>query len=394
MDTIPVSVLVIDADSASRNFLAATLGKNGYTVLSAPLGREGLISAWRDLPKIIILDPVLPDLTGLELVTRLRQDRRTSNVTIIALSSREDPQEISVLLKAGCSEYLIKSSRTIQTLLELLPRFANEEKLAPGKQGRLFVFLSAKGGTGTSSLCANIAMCVASQAADQKVAVIDLVLPIGSIGHIVGYEERLNLATIAMGSPDQITPAFFRDNLPRVPGWYFHLLAGASEPEAANSLSGDRIDEIVNAILESYDYVFVDLGRSLSRISIPIIQKAEIIAMILSTDLATADLTRTILEYLKMKGIDPHSFYLIQNRAVGLEGLTRTELEKMLGLSLAVTMPYMGDNFTVANNRHEPLASRFHNDSTTLLLKQVATQLIEMGKPRNRRVFAGGANDH
>ncbi len=150
----------------------------------------------------------------------------------------------------------------------------------------------------------------------------------------------------------------------------------------------------MNAILESYDYVFVDLGRSLSRISIPIIQKAEIIAMILSTDLATADLTRTILEYLKMKGIDPHSFYLIQNRAVGLEGLTRTELEKMLGLSLAVTMPYMGDNFTVANNRHEPLASRFHNDSTTLLLKQVATQLIEMDKPRNRRGFAGGANDN
>jgi Flp pilus assembly CpaE family ATPase len=327
-------------------------------------------------------------------VTRLRQDRRTSDVTIVALSSREDPQEISALLKAGCSKYLIKSSGTIQTLIELLPRFVNQEKLVPKKQGRLFVFLSAKGGTGTSSLCANIAMCVASQETDRKVAVIDLVLPIGSIAHIVGYEERLTLATTAMLSSNQITPAYFRDNLPRVPGWYFHLLAGASEPEAANSLSGDRIDEIVDAILESYDYVFVDLGRSLSRISIPIIQKAEIIAMILSTDLATADLTRTVLEYLKMKGIDPHSLYLIQNRAVGLEGLTRTELEKMLGLSLAVTMPYMGDNFTVANNRHEPLASRFHNDSTTLLLKQVATQLVEMDKNRNRRGLAGGANDN
>ena len=74
METTLISVLVIDGDSASRNYLAAMLNKSGYTVLSAALGREGLISAWRDQPSIIILDPALPDLTGLELVNRLRQD--------------------------------------------------------------------------------------------------------------------------------------------------------------------------------------------------------------------------------------------------------------------------------------------------------------------------------
>lgn len=104
METEPTSVLVIDGDFPSRNFLAAMLGKNGYTVLSASLGREGLISAWRDRPKVIILDSVLPDLTGLELVTRLRQDRRTSDVTIVALSSRDDPQE-----KAPCSKQVAAS---------------------------------------------------------------------------------------------------------------------------------------------------------------------------------------------------------------------------------------------------------------------------------------------
>jgi len=48
------------------------LRKSGYTMLSASLGREGLISAWKDQPDIIILDPVLPDVPGLELVNRLR----------------------------------------------------------------------------------------------------------------------------------------------------------------------------------------------------------------------------------------------------------------------------------------------------------------------------------
>jgi pilus assembly protein CpaE len=384
METNLISVLVVDGDSASRNYLAAMLSKSGYSVLLASLGREGLISAWRDQPNIIILDPVLPDLTGLEMVTRLRQDRRTSTVSLVALSSRENPQEMAALLAAGCSEYLVKSSQTLQKLLELLPSLGSGEHKVPKKQGKLIVFLSAKGGTGTSSLCANIAMCLASEKMDKKVAVMDLVLPIGSIAHIVGYDDGLNLVTAAGQEPDQMTAEYFKDTLPHISGWYFHLLAGAPDPESANQLPGDRVGDILKAIVESYDFVFVDLGRSLSRISLPIIQKADVIAMILSTDLATADLTLTVWEYLKAQGVDPQRAYLIQNRAVGLEGLSKAALEKMIGLPIGITMPYIGDNFTVANNRHEPLATRLQNDSVILSLKQAATQMVEMDKHRNR----------
>jgi pilus assembly protein CpaE len=383
METKSISILVIDGDSASRNYLAALLGKSGYTVLSASLGREGLILAWRDQPDLIILDPVLPDLTGLELVTRLRQDRRTSEVPCVALSSREDLQEMTTLLAAGCNEYLVKSNQAPQKLSELLPRLLNIVQ-TPEKQGKLIVFLSAKGGTGTSSLCANVATCLASAKTDKKVAVMDLVLPIGSIAHIVGYDEHLNLVTAAMQRPDQTTAAYFGENLPRASGWYFYLLAGAPDPESSNQLSGDRVGDILKAILESYDFVFVDLGRSLSRISLPIIKQAEVIALILSTDVATAGLTQTVWKYLKTQGVNAQCIYAIQNRAVGLEGLTKAELEKMIGLPVRLTIPYMGDNLTVANNRHEPITARFPNDSVSMLLKQIAKQLLEVGEPRNR----------
>jgi pilus assembly protein CpaE len=383
MEKTLLSVLVIDGDSVSRNYLNAILSKSGYTVLSAGLGREGLISAWRDQPSIIILDPALPDLTGLELVTRLRQDRRTSKVTLLALSSQENPQEMAALLAAGCSEYLVKSGQTVQKLLELLPRFMSGTQNVPKKQGKLVAFMSAKGGTGTSTLCANIAMCLASEKTDKSVALIDLVLPIGSIAHIVGYTEHLNLVTAARLGPDQMTAAYFMDNLPRVSGWYFHLLAGSPDPESARQLPGDRVGDLLRVILESYDYVFVDLGRTLSRMSLPIILKADVIVMILSTDLATADLTTTILEYLKSLGVDPLRIFPFQNRAVGLEGLTRPELEKRIGMPIRVNMPYMGDNFTVANNRHEPLATRLQNDTTILLLKQAANEMVEMDKHSN-----------
>jgi CheY-like chemotaxis protein len=383
MQSNPLSVLIIDGDAASRNFLAAMMTRNGYKILSVALGKEGLISAWRDQPDIIILDPDLSDLSGLELVTRLRQDRRTSAVPIMALSSRDDPQEMTALLSAGCSEYLVKTSQTPQKLLDLISHFIGGDKGIPVKQGQLIVFLSAKGGTGTSSLCANVAMCMGRERSDLKIAVMDLVLPIGSIAFIVGYQGWLNLISVAAQDQDMTTAAYLKENLPIIPGWYFNLLAGAPDPESANQLSGERVSQILDAMLESNDFVFVDLGRSLSRISLPIIQKAQVIALILSTDLATAELTRMVVEYLKTQGVDLRRVFAIQNRAVGLEGLMKAELEKMLGLPIEVTMPYMGDNFTVANNRHEPIAGRFRGDSVSLLLEQVASQMVERNKYRN-----------
>jgi CheY-like chemotaxis protein len=63
MELKPISVLVIDGDDVSRNYLTLMLHNSGYSVLSVSLGREGLITPWKDLPDIIIMDPVLTDLS-------------------------------------------------------------------------------------------------------------------------------------------------------------------------------------------------------------------------------------------------------------------------------------------------------------------------------------------
>jgi Flp pilus assembly CpaE family ATPase len=142
----------------------------------------------------------------------------------------------------------------------------------------------------------------------------------------------------------------------------------------------NRLDGVINAILASYDFVFVDMGRTLSRISLPIIQKADLIVLIVGTDLSSTILTQTVCEYLKNQGVDSRRLYPLQNRAVGLEGLTKPEFEQMTGIQIKLTMPYMSGNFTIANNRHEPVITKFPNDSSTFTLKQAATQIKELSQ--------------
>ncbi len=374
------TILVVDGDIASRNYIATSLQKEGHRVLLAALGKEGLISAWRDHPDLIIADPALPDLPGEGLAARLRSDPRTARLPLVALSRDASPARVQSCKDAGFNEYVVKGPQALPSLLGIVAALLGEQAVATRQGGLLIAFLSAKGGTGTSSLCANLGRVIADRSPEPRVVVADLVLPIGSIAGIVGYREDQNLATVANLPASETTPEFLGDKLPRIEDWHFHLLAGSPDPQHGNDLAAVRIVELIGGLQAAYDFVLLDLGRSLSRISLPLIEHADLVAMIVGADMSTVALTRAIWDYLKSKGVQPASVYPILNRSVGLEGLTRAEIEQMLGIPIKVSVPYLGSNFSMANNQHQPYSSKFPRDTASIVLKDTAQQMIDLAK--------------
>ena len=379
-------ILLLDEDEASRKFLFNILREKQIEVLEAPSGREALIVAWRDGPDLILFDPILSDIRAEEFIQKLRQDSRTHGVPIIALSSDPNPARKESCLTAGANQYLVKSSEAISALAETLSRVfgAQTPTAAPTEEvkekGLLIIFLSAKGGTGTSSLCANLAMNIKLQEPDTRVVVADLVLPIGSIGQIVGYEGKLNLVTVADLPSEQTNEEYFRKNLPTPELWQFQLLAGSPDPQHGNSINVNRIGQVVDVLRNAYDFVILDLGRSLSRISLPLIQQADLIPLIVSTDQSTIKLTKTVWEYLQAQNINQQNIYAILNRAVGLEGATKAEAEEILGFTIKTTMPYMGSNFTLANNLNQPITTKFPTDTASIIFKDTASDMIKLAR--------------
>jgi hypothetical protein len=124
--------------------------------------------------------------------------------------------------------------------------------------------------------------------------------------------------------------------------------------------------------------VIVDIGRSLSRISLPLIQKADLIALISSTDQSCIQLTQITCQYLQSQGIDNQKIYPILNRAVGLEGATKIEAEAIIGLPIITTMPYMGGNFSMANNMHQPIIVKYPTNTATIILRDLAIDMAEV----------------
>lgn len=378
------TILLADENTASRSFLSATLREKHFTVLEAPSGKEALIVAWRDEPDLILFDPVLSDIQDDEFISKLKTNPRTKNTPLVALSSDPGPARRDACIDAGVDEYLVKSSQALASLEESLNRFfhrsgaaeaVNDGEKAPGK---LIVFLSAKGGTGTSCLCANIAMNIKHTQPGSRVVVVDLVLPIGSIGPIVGYNGKSNIMTVTDLATSQIGGDYFLKSLPKPELWEFQLLPGSPDPQSSNALKGERVGPVVDALRSTYDYVIVDIGRSLSRISLPLIQKADLIALISSTDQSCIQLTQITCQYLQSQGIDSQKIYPILNRAVGLEGATKIEAEAIIGLPIITTMPYMGGNFSMANNMHQPLIVKYPTNTAAIILRDLALDMIEV----------------
>ena len=99
------TIIVIEDEAQIRRFLRTTLASEGYQVVEAETGKQGLAEAATRKPDLIILDLGLPDMDGVEVV---RGIRAWSSVPVIILSARSQESDKISALDAGADDYLVK----------------------------------------------------------------------------------------------------------------------------------------------------------------------------------------------------------------------------------------------------------------------------------------------
>lgn len=100
-------VLLADDDAINREVLGELL-KPEYTVLLARNGVQALERAARHLPDLILLDVMMPDMDGYEVLRRLRADPQTAQIAVIFISGLDRPEDEANGLKMGASDYIVK----------------------------------------------------------------------------------------------------------------------------------------------------------------------------------------------------------------------------------------------------------------------------------------------
>ena len=102
------TILVVEDEPGIREVLKFNLGRDGHEVLTAADAEEALQLLHRSLPDLILLDWMLPGMSGIELARRLRADARLKAIPIIMLTARAEERDKVLGLDTGADDYLTK----------------------------------------------------------------------------------------------------------------------------------------------------------------------------------------------------------------------------------------------------------------------------------------------
>ena len=102
------SILLVDDDPLLRTLVEHKLRLRGFQVTSAESGEEGLKRASMQRPDLIVLDAMLPELDGFEVLQRLKEDAATQAIPVIMLTARKQEADIVSALSKGARDYLVK----------------------------------------------------------------------------------------------------------------------------------------------------------------------------------------------------------------------------------------------------------------------------------------------
>jgi two-component system, OmpR family, KDP operon response regulator KdpE len=129
-------ILLIDDEPQMRRFLRVTLGSQGYELVEADTGQEGLTHAATRNPDVVLLDLGLPDIDGLEVLANIRQ---WSQIPVIIISAREQEQDKIRALDSGADDYLIKPFGAGELLARIRVALRHRSVQQGGKSEPVFV---------------------------------------------------------------------------------------------------------------------------------------------------------------------------------------------------------------------------------------------------------------
>ena len=109
---MPTVLLIVEDDPLMNRMYNKIFTFEGYKVVSAGDGVEGLQKVRDEKPTVILLDIMMPKMNGLEVLDKLKADPETKSIPVVMLTNQNDERDITEAKKMGIAGYIVKSAAT------------------------------------------------------------------------------------------------------------------------------------------------------------------------------------------------------------------------------------------------------------------------------------------
>lgn len=122
-------ILLIDDHQTVFRLLEAIVRIKGYTLLYAESGQQGIVMARQELPDLILLDVMMPDIDGFKVCQYLKENEDTKDIPIMFLTARGADGDLELGRKAGADGFMTKPFQTIEVLKQIELLLAKKPRL-------------------------------------------------------------------------------------------------------------------------------------------------------------------------------------------------------------------------------------------------------------------------
>ncbi|MEK7124133.1 MAG: response regulator [Patescibacteria group bacterium] len=112
------SILIIEDEEFFRELLAKKISSKNFSVFAAVNGQQGLKEIKEKKPDLILLDLLLPDIDGFEVLSKIKSDSETSSIPVIILSNLGEQEDFEKGMKLGAVDYLVKSQSDMVDIID------------------------------------------------------------------------------------------------------------------------------------------------------------------------------------------------------------------------------------------------------------------------------------
>lgn len=365
-----MKIALISPNKSNLQAMSAALEADSHSIVLIEGGKSRIRAvAEQEQPDLMLVESMgfdHGDLGQVEYVTT-----HHPKITIILICAVHTPDFLLNAMRAGVREVL-PSPVTPGTLQAAANRIAAKMSGPQARNaGRILAFIGCKGGAGATFLATNFGYQLAET---NNVLLIDLNLQLGdALSFVYDGQPAMTVANIARDIM-RLDASFLTASTVKITPNY-SILSAPEEPSQAMEVSADHLEAILNVAITQYDFVLLDMGRTLDSISIKALDRAYRIFPVMQANLPCLRNAKKLLAVFGSLGYSPEKIELIVNRFDKRGEIGMDHIKRLLGAVAMHTVPNSFKEVNASINHGNPLAETARSNAVTKTLSEFAHAL-------------------
>lgn len=373
-----MKVLLIDDEPFYNKLLSRPMQDAGHEFDYCKTGKDGLALISAKIPDVIIVDLLLPDIPGFEILTRLRRDSKFNHIPVIIITAKSELGDKLKAFELGADDYLIKPFQPEELVarMRILARrgramqIVSQMEKSDDTLTTIVAVHSLRGGVGTTSVSVNLALAF-NQLWSKPTLLIDSVLSAGQVAMMLNEKPRFTWEDMMEIEPKNIDDDLINDIATKHPSG-LSFIAAPRSPIALDTFSDEFWRIMLDKLAKQYEFIVIDTAHDFADVTIQMLNFANTLILMLAPEMSSLRASMSAMDIYDKLGFPREKIKLLVNNNSPIAGIRQSQIEKVLDHPVEFAIPYELDAVIHAVNFGEPFMLNNSDLAISTILEDMA----------------------